>query len=402
MLEPKLLLDRGADVEARNANGGSLLHSASSGGVTDLVELALRLGADIDAVNRYGLTPLHLAAMEGRSETVEFLLERGAAVGARDPAGRTPLFLAMAHSQEEVIRILESRGPTSNLLGTTPLTGEYLGQARPGTEPTLFALGVISTVHWEHSTPQFAPDGTEVYWSSIADFKRPTICYMRLDGDRWTVPRVASFTTEVDHFYPRFSFDGRRLYFSARRPAAGGSNDGGINIWYVERSNSGWSEPQPVRLPAGLGDVHGFSLDRDGTLYFTHSSGASFDIYRSSLENGEYTATQRLGDAINSEHPEDGPFIAADGSYLLFESIRREGYGGKDLYVSFRGSDGNWSTAMNVGPAVNTEAAERFPYVTPDGNYLFFGSNRNGNRGDVYWVGAEIIHRLRSRAGAER
>ena len=60
--------------------------------------------------------------------------------------------------------------------------------------------------------------------------------------------------------------------------------------------------------------------------------------------------------------------------------------------LSYQGKN-RWSEAINLGPKINTGAAERFPSVTPDGKYLFFLRVSDGS--DFYWVSAKIIETLK-------
>jgi Tol biopolymer transport system component len=55
--------------------------------------------------------------------------------------------------------------------------------------------------------------------------------------------------------------------------------------------------------------------------------------------------------------------------------------------------DGLWSEAKNLGVGVNSRSQELYPVVSPDGNYLFFLSNRDGAH-NVYWVDFEVVRRL--------
>jgi len=168
----------------------------------------------------------------------------------------------------------------------------------------------------------------------------------------------------------------------------------GINLWFVERTGNSWSEPRPVGSPLNTGNIFGFSMTDNGTVYYTDAS-ADLDLYRSRLVSGQYAEPEKLDEAVNSDDMEDEPFISPDESYLIFKSMRPGGYGGADLYISFRKADGSWTEARNLGANINTEHAERFPGVTRDGKYFFFGSDRNGNRGDIYWVSSKFIEALR-------
>jgi Tol biopolymer transport system component len=108
-----------------------------------------------------------------------------------------------------------------------------------------------------------------------------------------------------------------------------------------------------------------------------------------------------LPSPVNTSGYEDGPFISTDESYIIFESDRPGGVGESiDLYISFKSENGEWSNAINMGPTINSNHTERFARVSPDGKFLFFGSNRRRINGqpnfDIYWIDAAIISRLKS------
>jgi hypothetical protein len=62
------------------------------------------------------------------------------------------------------------------------------------------------------------------------------------------------------------------------------------------------------------------------------------------------------------------------------------GFGNWDLYASFRAAAGGWGPLVNLGSAVNTEAAEAGASFSPDGKHLFFS-----RAGDIFWVSARIL-----------
>ncbi|MDX2280819.1 MAG: OmpA family protein [Saprospiraceae bacterium] len=79
------------------------------------------------------------------------------------------------------------------------------------------------------------------------------------------------------------------------------------------------------------------------------------------------------------------PSLSADGNRLFFASNKPGGYGGMDLYVSNR-ENGNWGQAINLGPIINTEGNEIFPFMASD-NRLYFASNGHIGLGgqDIYY-----------------
>lgn len=120
-------------------------------------------------------------------------------------------------------------------------------------------------------------------------------------------------------------------------------------------------------------------------------------IYRAEFINGEYTKPEPLPLSINKAGFLNWtPFIAADESYLLFSSNRKDpNNDGGDLYISLHLIDGSWTNPVNLGEAVNSPGQERFPMLSPDGKHLFFTRPTSEFHQDVFWVNAKIIDELR-------
>jgi ankyrin repeat protein len=114
----RLLLDRGADIEARGINGGTPLHAAAALNFEpSVIELLLNYGSDVNAKDSIGITPLHWAAAYNLESVVELLLDRGAEVAevnVRDNGRVTPLHdAAMSSSNPKVIKLLLDYGADS-------------------------------------------------------------------------------------------------------------------------------------------------------------------------------------------------------------------------------------------------------------------------------------------------
>ena len=112
----RLLLEFGADVEARDAGGHNPLYRVANGrgdeeeGRTAL-ELLIEHGANVNQVTGVGgMTPLHMSARRGTTKIAETLLDAGAYIEARDKNGETPLRRAVNCDQEHMVCLLLSRG----------------------------------------------------------------------------------------------------------------------------------------------------------------------------------------------------------------------------------------------------------------------------------------------------
>jgi Tol biopolymer transport system component len=304
--------------------------------------------------------------------------------------------------------------------GFPEVSRPYLGEQPPGTIPVLFAPGIVSTDTREWSMAS-TPDGLELFFGVVTD-ERSWILHTREGDGRWTELAVASFSGTYNDYDLTMSPDGNRVYFTSNRPIDGaGPVLENSDIWYVDRTESGWGDP--VRFPEPINtDARELypSESRDGYVYYFSSKPdgfGSFDIYRVALRAGEFGSPENLGPSINTDENETDTCVSPDGDYLVFTSTREGGFGSGDLYVSFRTDEGGWTQAVNLGDAVNTEHLEYCPSVSRDGKYLFFTSNRPKAEGiegtsavreelgltpstdrpdiDIYWVDASIIESFR-------
>lgn len=104
------------------------------------------------------------------------------------------------------------------------------------------------------------------------------------------------------------------------------------------------------------------------------------DLYYSEFIDGEWTPITSLGRNINREDAwESQASISPDGQTLFFVSDRPGGNGGYDIYFSTRDVNGNWRMAENVGKIINTDKNEKTPFLHSDGKTLYFSST--GHRG---------------------
>lgn len=134
-------------------------------------------------------------------------------------------------------------------------------------------------------------------------------------------------------------------------------------------------------------------FSRNGnTIYFTRnidvSSGkrnrqrqdTAFGIYSATMMNGQWSSITPF--KFNSPAYNTGyPYISDDGNMLFFCSNREDGYGGYDIYVSSR-ENGNWTQPKNLGENVNTPANDVFPFLHGSGR-LYFASRGHKQRSDL-------------------
>ncbi len=101
-------LAAGADVDVKGGwLGGTPLHYAVGEGRNEIAKLLIAKGADVNAKGIYGTTPLHNAATK---EIVELLIAAGADVNAKDERGKTPLDLAIQVKNPKTADLLRKHG----------------------------------------------------------------------------------------------------------------------------------------------------------------------------------------------------------------------------------------------------------------------------------------------------
>lgn len=302
-------------------------------------------------------------------------------------------------------------------------------------QPHLFAEGVIST-DLDESGSVFSPDGHDFYFVVMAPYttapRFAMICVSHFENGRWQKPETASFSGQYMDFAPRLNADASKLFFTSIRPMPG-SKVPRYRIWIAEKTAAGWSDATPLPTPINNDDSHSLdpSLDSAGNLYFVSDRGDTtghLHIFYSRFADGKFQEPEKLGPEINSEFSEVSPAISPDGRLLVFASTaapedpekRRsqdliaagKPYPRQDLYISVK-RDGHWTPARHLEHGINSFAEETYPSFTPDGKYLFWGSERSAfeiptrplsrvqieklwvttmnGRGNIYFISVEAL-----------
>lgn len=185
------------------------------------------------------------------------------------------------------------------------------------------------------------------------------------------------------------SQDGEWLIFAGNFPGKGFGN---FDLYISYNTPLGWSTP--INLGANINTEFwetspSLSPDKNA-LYFSSTRPGGYggsDLYVSYRQvNGKWSAAQNMGSVINTKGDELAPFIHADNNTLYFTSSGLPGYGGSDIYVVRKDTTGNWGTPENLGYPINTIENEGSLFVASDGITAYYASDRADSRGglDLY------------------
>lgn len=153
------------------------------------------------------------------------------------------------------------------------------------------------------------------------------------------------------------------------------------DLYTATGSGNTFDNSQKLKIPAAKGFDQGVSaITPDGnSLYITRWSmkdGVKQSaIYFSSRQNGAWSEPKILGENVNvAGYNSMQPYITADGKYLLFASNRPGGMGKNDLWYCIM-TNGTPGGARNMGTAINTKDEEQAPFYDAEKNLLVFSTD---------------------------
>lgn len=151
----------------------------------------------------------------------------------------------------------------------------------------------------------------------------------------------------------------------------------GVNTQYYEHSPTVTTDEQVIFFTRRFPTAVNGGMRSENEDFFVSKK----------LENGSWSAAKNLGNKINTRFNEGASCISADGRYLFFTSCDKPGdFGSCDLFLARRKGD-SWVDPINLGSTINTHNWESQPSFSSDGRTLYFASNRRGGKGgrDI-WV----------------
>ena len=200
-----------------------------------------------------------------------------------------------------------------------------------------------------------------------------------LHSDDWNqpVPLSSAVNTAGAEDSPFMMPDGNTLYFfftpDPNIPPEKQLLDGVTGIYVSKKQDGSWLNAERVILQ----DSNKLALDgaefvQDNVMWFASAREGftGLNLFTAEFKDGKWTNWQYTGDKINKEYQVGEMHITADWSQLYFHSARESGKGQYDIWVTEK-VGGEWQEPQNIA-AVNTAENEGWPYITQDGNELWF------------------------------
>lgn len=204
-----------------------------------------------------------------------------------------------------------------------------------------------------------------------------------MDSVKITIKKLGeNVNTSFEEYAPNISADGLQLFFTSKKPFTEkekAKNKRSKEKIYVSKRKSvteEWSPAVPlsdsVNIPTQ--NVSNIAISNDGQrLLIYYDDKGNGEIYESVLKGSDWTKPRSLGAPINTIYHESSASFSPDGKTIYFISNRKGGKGGRDIWVSTRNDNGQWSEPKNLSE-LNTAEDEEAVYIHPDGKTLYFAS----------------------------
>ncbi|MEI7594884.1 MAG: OmpA family protein [Bacteroidota bacterium] len=226
--------------------------------------------------------------------------------------------------------------------------------------------------------------------------------------------KIENVGNKINSAFPDYSpiitKDGYTMFFTSRRENSTGGKvdqDGKYyeDIYISTRPKDGnWSEAKQITGKINSsGHEATISVAPDNKSIFIYKDdNGDGNIYLSKLEEGDWSVPKKLGSNVNTKYWETHASVSSDESILYFTSNRPGGFGGRDIYKSYKQSNGEWGPAQNLGESINSSEDEDAPFISDDGVTLYFSSKGHESMGgfdiftstlseDGFWSEAENI-----------
>jgi outer membrane protein OmpA-like peptidoglycan-associated protein len=234
-------------------------------------------------------------------------------------------------------------------------------------------------VHKQVEMRKFAQNGLQQVANARREMAAPRNYIIKNAG-----PNINGVNPDYASFV---ALDGTAMYFTSRRLWQNEGNkdvmDRSMNLHWESifmslREGDSWGVPTLLDFCTPDHNYASVSVTKDERIIYTYNDMvARGDIYMSNLVDGSFKTIERVNiPRVNTPAWEPHFVISPDGNTIFFVSDRKGGFGGRDIWKLVKLSNGEWSRdPINLGPEINSEFDEDSPFVALDGKTLFYTTN---------------------------
>ncbi len=205
------------------------------------------------------------------------------------------------------------------------------------------------------------------------------------DGEKWgSVHNIGnSVNSKYNDAVVAISSDNKQLFLYRGKKYFG-------NLYVSTlRSNGKWSKPSSIFGKVNVKKTHQSSICFNAAMtkmFFTSDNGSNGrDVYTNELRGRSWKRPSRMTDVINSPYDETALYLAPDNKTLYFSSKGHNTVGGYDIFKTIL-ENGEWSAPENLGFPMNTPGDDFLFSVSENGRFAYTSSERTGTKGhwDIY------------------